>query len=52
MSTELRVTLVSGLSRTGKTTFCLRYLVADSGLAVRYVFDPLGLMAATCGLAA
>ena len=52
MNTELRVTLVPGLSRTGKTTFCLRYLVADSGLAVRFVFDPLGIMAATCGLAA
>lgn len=33
------VTLVCGVSGTGKTTFALRYLV-NADLAVRFVFDP------------
>ncbi len=49
-TTELRVTLVQGLSRTGKTTLCLRYMVSDRKLSTRFVFDPLGVMASTCGL--
>lgn len=48
--TRLSVTLAAGMSRMGKTTFLLKYLVADRGLGVRFVFDPLGLMAAAMGL--
>ena len=52
--TELVVTLVVGLSRSGKTTFCLRYLNARARAAgfTAFIFDPLGVMAATCGLPA
>jgi hypothetical protein len=38
------------MSRMGKTTFLLRYLVADSRIVCRFIFDPLGLMAGTLGL--
>lgn len=52
--TELVVILVEGLSRTGKTTFCLRYLNARARSLgfVAFIFDPLGVMAATCASAA
>jgi len=33
------VTLLAGLSGSGKSTFAFRYLVADAGLSCRYVFD-------------
>ena len=48
--TELRVTLACGMSRMGKTTFLLRYLVAEKRLSCRFIFDPLGLMAQSMGL--
>jgi hypothetical protein len=47
---ELRNTAAVGVSTFGKTTFILRYLVADQRLAVRFIFDPLGKMANTLGL--
>lgn len=34
--------LLAGESGTGKTTFALRYLVAESKLSCRFVFDPEG----------
>ena len=50
--TELHVTLFEGMPRTGKTTLALRYLATPACPPVRFVFDPLGIMAATCGLVA
>lgn len=47
---KLAVTLACGMSRMGKTTFILKYLVADTGLSCRFLFDPRGLMAGTLGL--
>ncbi len=46
------VTLVTGASGTGKTTFCLRYLVNDRRLAWRAVWDADGQIAQRLGLAA
>jgi len=45
--TELRVTLAVGVSRCGKTILLLRYLAARRDLACRFIFDPLGQIAAT-----
>jgi hypothetical protein len=39
-----RVTLVGGVSGSGKTTFCLRYLV-NAPVQVRFAFDPDGEIA-------
>lgn len=44
--------LVVGKSGTGKTTFALRYLVADNSLTARFVFDPDGEAAKRFGLSA
>ncbi len=41
-----RCTLVAGCSGSGKTTFALRYIVADKKLACRFIFDPEGEYAA------
>lgn len=38
--TRLAVTLAAGMSRTGKTTWCLRYLVSQAGSASIFIFDP------------
>jgi hypothetical protein len=42
--------LVCGISGTGKTTFALRYLVANDKLAARFIFDPDGEAAQRFGL--
>ena len=45
------VTLVVGSSGTGKTSFCLRYLVNDRRLAWRALWDADGQLASRLGLA-
>lgn len=35
-------TVVAGVSGSGKTTFALRYLVAERDFSSRYIFDPEG----------
>jgi hypothetical protein len=45
-----RVTLCTGCQGSGKTTFLLRYLVADKSLACRFIFDPAGDMADRLGI--
>lgn len=45
------VTLVVGSSGTGKTSFCLRYLVNDRRLAWRALWDADGQIASRLGLA-
>lgn len=42
LDAKRRCTLCAGASGTGKTTFALRYLVADRGLVCRFLFDPEG----------
>lgn len=37
-----RVSLITGRSGAGKTTFALRYLVAEKSLQCRFLFDPEG----------
>lgn len=44
--------LVVGKSGSGKSTFALRYLVADRSLACRFLFDPEGEFATRLGLRA
>jgi DNA helicase HerA-like ATPase len=44
--------LCSGVSGSGKTTFALRYLVADKSLACRFLFDAEGEFAQRLGLTA
>jgi hypothetical protein len=46
------VTLVAGRSGTGKTTFCLRYLVNASHLRGRWIWDADGQISARLGLPA
>lgn len=46
------VTLVAGRSGTGKTTFCLRYLVNASHLRGRWVWDADGQISTRLGLPA
>ena len=46
------VTLVTGRSGTGKTTFCLRYLVNASQLRGRWIWDADGQISARLGLPA
>lgn len=46
------VTLVTGRSGTGKTTFCLRYLVNASHLRGRWIWDADGQLSARLGLPA
>lgn len=45
-------TLVAGVSGSGKTTFALRYLVADRDLTCRFLFDPEGEFEERLGLTA
>jgi hypothetical protein len=45
-------TLVAGVSGSGKTTFCLRYLVHDRSLGLRLVWDADGQLASRLGLPA
>lgn len=45
-------TLGAGISGSGKTTFSLRYLVADSALTCRFIFDPEGEFSNRLGLPA
>lgn len=45
------ITLVAGCSGSGKTTFCLRYLVNDRTLAARFLWDADGQLADRLGLA-
>ncbi len=44
------VTLVTGRSGSGKTTFALRFLVSDTKLQCRFVFDPEGEYSAKLGV--
>lgn len=44
--------LVVGKSGSGKSTFALRYLVADDSLACRFIFDPEGEFSTRLGLSA
>jgi DNA helicase HerA-like ATPase len=39
-----RFTVVCGVSESGKTTFAVRYLLNERGLARRYILDPDGEM--------
>jgi hypothetical protein len=48
---ERQVTVVGGVSYSGKTTFTLRYLV-NAPLDVRFIFDPRGDFRERLGLAA
>jgi hypothetical protein len=48
---DLRNTLAAGVSTFGKTTFLLKLLVTRQDFTVRFIFDPLGKMAHTLGLA-
>ncbi len=45
------VTLAAGCSGSGKTTFCLRYLVNDQKLAARFLWDADGQLSDRLGLA-
>ena len=47
-----RVTLCTGRSGTGKSTFALRYLCADRKLQCRFLFDPEGEFSARLKLPA
>jgi len=45
-------TLVCGISGSGKTTFSLRYLVNDGGLAARFIWDADGQISSRLGIPA
>lgn len=44
------MTLATGRQGTGKTTFLLRYLVAEKSITCRFIFDPRGDMGDRLGL--
>lgn len=48
VKTELHCTLVSGQSRSGKTFLSLKNLSTVACAPLRFIFDPLGIMAETC----
>lgn len=52
VANKLRRILLCGESGTGKTTFGLRYLVADKALTCRFLFDPEGEFSARLRLPA
>lgn len=52
LEAKLRCTFCVGTSGTGKTSFALRYLVADRSLKCRFLFDPEGEFSKRLGLPA